>query len=108
MQCVSCMIRITDDTLLFFPFVSILIQINFDTFNFFAMYGVTIMNRNKNVTLIKKDIANLFAMSFHICFILASCLLGVDTSYNRVLLFQEVLYAFRSLRFHLYRAQRFG
>ena len=66
------------------------------------------MLRNKNVTLAKKDITNLFAMSFHIGFILASSLLGVDTSYNRALLFQEVLYAFRSLRFLLYRAQRFG
>ena len=35
MQVVSCMIRITGDTLLFFPFVSKMIRIIFDTTDFF-------------------------------------------------------------------------
>ncbi len=70
--------------------------------------SVTIMLRNKNVTLAKKTQRFVIAMSFLIIVILASSLLGVDTSYNRALLFLKVLYAFRSLRFLLYRAQRFG
>lgn len=104
MQCVSCMIRITDDTLFILYqklYVSFLIQVTFST------EDVTIMNRNKNFTLAKRHSESLRYV-FPICFILASSLLGVDTSYNRALLFQEVLYACHSLRFLLYRAQRFG
>ncbi len=79
-----------------------MIRINFDTTNFFSTKDVTIMNRNKNVTMAKKDITILFAMSFPVCFILASSLLVVDTSYSRAPLFLEVLYACRSRRFLLY------